>query len=187
MPIAQRPLYTLVPKQWETGKTLDFLLAGVDQKLKESGDFLEDFHTWLDPDLCPDKALDYLGWLNGHRVWSTRWTVLQKRNMLRETDYLRRNRGTVPGFLRACTALGLPTLIRQLNKSTLPLKLSSPLRTGSSEYWVTLGPRSTWDGADFRSTRALTADYLPAGTGAKVAHRLYYLGITPLGQPLFNS
>jgi phage tail P2-like protein len=186
MSLNERPVYSLVPDAWDPEGVLGHILLSTDQKLKATGDLMESLYTWLDPTLCPDKALDLMGWLSGIPIWDEAWTPEQKRALLSVQGPLRRLRGTLGSATTAMDALGLTYDVWRPGATYLTFPLPSTLGTGGFEVYIRLGKSHPWRSQAFVEAERVLRAFAPAGLKAVVCHRQFYLGITRLGSPMFS-
>lgn len=64
-----------------------------------------------DPDTCPAELLPWLAWAMSVDQWDTSWTDEQKREAVKSSFYVHRQKGTVSAVRAALTALGLDVRI----------------------------------------------------------------------------
>lgn len=187
MPYSDKPLYDSLPPNWDADGSLRALLAPSDSKLKAVADLLESWYTYVNPALCPDKALDWLASFYAIPFWANRWSSLQKRSLLLALKAIRRLRGTMTSFTMAMDALGYQYKVVRTGASYLSLKLSSPLYSGEYKAFIKLPRQYPYGGPVFQDAQAASDALLPVGTDVTICHEHFYLGLTPLSHPLFKS
>jgi len=58
------------------------------------------------PDTCPSNVLPWLAWAFSVDDWDTNWTDAQKRNVIKQSVYSQRIKGTIGAVTRQLAALG---------------------------------------------------------------------------------
>jgi phage tail P2-like protein len=187
MSLDERPVYSLVPDTWDPEGVLGHILRPTDQKLKATGDLMESLYTWLDPALCPDKALDFFSWVAGLPIWDESWTPVQKRALLSNQSALRRLRGTLYSAILAMDSLGLTYDVWRPGATYLTFSLPAVMGAGGYEIYFRLDKTHPYRSRSFIEAERVCRVFLPAGLKSVVCHRYFYLGVTRMSSPMFSA
>lgn len=60
-----------------------------------------------DPENCPEKLLPWLAWALSVDSWDSSWPVATKRNLIAQSVYIHRTKGTVSAIERVLNTLGI--------------------------------------------------------------------------------
>lgn len=188
---AGRPLFNRLPeKGYKDSQPTDAVTVWVDEYLVKTKQLLETFYLSLDPATCPDDQLDYLAYLVGlsGTFWDTRWSPEVKRAFINQSHvYLWRNRGTLACLKKVLDIHNLSYDIWQDGNLTLPFAMSSAFGTAKMRLYIRLPLIYLRGQQEWLEANRTARNFVPAVVKHQVCYEYFALGISRLGEPMFNA
>lgn len=186
-----RPILDQLPQLgFQDNPVAAALTAYPDDTLTGWSELLQNLHTTLDPNLCDTSLLDYVAFLfglSGEPYWDVKWSADVKRAILLQEHYLRKYKGTLGVIKTVLNIHGISYHLYTDGELIMPFAFPGAFGTGLMRFFILLPPTiprtsTVW----LEAVRTLRA-YAPAYVFSMVAYQGFYLGLSPMGSPMFSS
>lgn len=163
------------------------LVTPMDYHLTRIKGLLEGFWARLDPEICLEADMEYVGFLLGYseRFWDNTWTVQVKRQFLTRAVELWRLRGTLMGIREVLAIHGIQSDVWTDGTLLLPFTMPGTMGTPRARVFVRLPLLYLRHSPQWLEAERSRQNWLPAAIDTKVCYNKFYIGFSVLGEPMF--
>lgn len=184
-----RPVFKRLPELgYQDNELVDAVTSWVDSELTTKANLLQQYHTYLNPETCPEDMLDYLAWLVGmsDSYWNKQWDSEVKREMIANAYWLFNHQGTLDAVKRVLDIHGYTYNVWTDGDLTLPFNLPGSFGTPRLRYYIRVNIAYSRNGKEWTEALKTIRNFSAATVLGKLSYQAFQLNYSRLGDPLFK-